>query len=481
MNQFAPHFSFRCTFCRTLVLQALALVSTFCVLIASAGPRYPEPAIAHAKKAIAVAQASDLAYDIVASLTTEVGARPAGSPNDAKAVEWARAKLTALGFERVWTEPVKVDAWTRISGHADVLSPYPQHLSITALGNSVSTSGEGVTADVAYYENFDQLKADTSNRASGKIVFIDSAFKKSREGADYGKTVGARVIGVNEASKRGAVALMIRSIGSDQNRLAHTGTMRYDDKSPRIPAAAVSAPDAEMIARQIKSGKTVKISLTLKNSITKGLESSNVLAEIRGSEKPDQVIAIGAHLDSWDLGTGAIDDGTGVAITVAAAKILKDMGVRPKRTIRVILFANEENGLDGGRAYAVLHGKEKHQLVAESDLGSANVYRIHSVVSEATLPWIEEIAGVIAPLGIELGDNNAGVGADVSPLVNEWGHPGASLAQDATDYFDYHHTANDTLDKVDPVQLKQNVAAWVALVWLAAQAEADFMGAVKAK
>ena len=168
MNQFAQHFSFRCTFRRTIVLQALALISTFCVLIASAGPRYPEPAIAHAKKAIAVAQASDLAYDIVASLTTEVGARPAGSPNDAKAVEWARAKLTALGFERVWTEPVKVDAWTRISGHADVLSPYPQHLSITALGNSVSTSGEGVTADVAYYENFDQLKADTSDRASGK-------------------------------------------------------------------------------------------------------------------------------------------------------------------------------------------------------------------------------------------------------------------------------------------------------------------------
>jgi|GEM_PF-2255009 len=168
MNQFARHFSFRCTFRRSIVLQALALISTFCVLIASAGPRYPEPAIAHAKKAIAVAQASDLAYDIVASLTTEVGARPAGSPNDAKAVEWARAKLTALGFERVWTEPVKVDAWTRISGHADVLSPYPQHLSITALGNSVSTSGEGVTADVAYYENFDQLKADTSNRASGK-------------------------------------------------------------------------------------------------------------------------------------------------------------------------------------------------------------------------------------------------------------------------------------------------------------------------
>ncbi len=481
MNQFARHFCFRCTFRRTIVLQAIALISTFCVLIASAGPGYPEPAIAHAKKAIAVAQASDLAYDIVASLTTEVGARPAGSPNDAKAVEWARAKLTALGFERVWTEPVKVDAWTRISGHAEVISPYPQHLSITALGNSVSTSGEGVTADVAYYENFDQLKAATSDRARGKIVFIDSAFKKSREGADYGKTVGARVIGVNEASKRGAVALMIRSIGSDQNRLAHTGTMRYDDKSPRIPAAAVSAPDAEMIARQIKSGKTVKIVLALKNSITKGLESSNVLAEIRGSEKPNQVVAIGAHLDSWDLGTGAIDDGTGVAITVAAAKILKDMGVRPKRTIRVILFANEENGLDGGRAYAALHGKEKHQLVAESDLGAANVYRIHSVVSEATLPWIREIASVIAPLGIELGDNKAGVGADVSPLVNEWGHPGASLAQDATDYFDYHHTANDTLDKVDRVQLKQNVAAWVALVWLAAQAEADFMGAVKAK
>jgi hypothetical protein len=465
-------------------LAAFATLATAALFAGGAGaaPLYAEHDIAHAKKAIAIAQSSDIAYDLVASLTTEVGPRPAGSPNDAKAVAWAKARLTALGFDRVWTEPVKVDAWIRGAARADIVAPFPQHLAVAALGNSVSTPPEGINAEVAYYENFEALKNDSSDRAKGRIVFIDNNFKKSKDGRGYGQSVGGRFAGAMEASKRGAVAVMIRSVGTDRDRLPHTGAMRYDDKIPAIPAAAVSVPDAEMIARQVKSGKPVRISLSMKNNVVKAMDSANVLAEIRGSEKPDQIVAIGGHLDSWDLGTGAIDDGAGVAIMAAAAKIIKDMGVRPKRTIRVIFFANEENGLDGGRGYAAAHGKEKHQLVGESDLGSGSVFRMNTLVDDATLPWMREIAAVLAPLGVEAGENKGGdVGADVGALVRDHGHAGVALAQDASEYFDYHHTANDTLDKIDPVQLRQNVAAWVATIWLAAQADADFGGAPRKK
>ena len=453
-------------------------------LCAQTTSTYSPADINHAKQAIAVAQKSDLAYDLVASLTTEVGPRPAGSENDAKAVAWAIAKFNAMGFDRVWKDPIKVDAWKRIGAHADLVAPYHQHLALAALGNSISTVPEGITAEVEYYENFDALKADKSNRAKGKIVFVDSVFTRSREGRGYGQAVPVRITGAIEASKRGALAIVIRSVGTDNDRLPHTGTMRYDEKeAPPIPAAAVSTPDGDMIRRialdAAKPGATaapMKMFLNMKNISTKGVESHNVIAEIRGSEKPDEVVAIGGHLDSWDLGTGAIDDGAGVAITMATAKILKDMGVRPKRTIRVILFGNEENGLDGGREYAAKYGKQKHQLVAESDLGAGSIYRLSTRVDETTRPWLKAIADVVAPLGIEWGENNGSGGPDFGPLLAGYNHPAAALAQDATKYFDYHHTANDTLDKIDPVQMKQNVAAWVAMVWLASQADVSFAG-----
>ena len=464
---------------KNLTRTALLTLLSATVLPALAESLYSSEDIAIVKQAMATAHGSELAYDIVASLTTEIGPRPAGSANDARAVAWAKAKLTSLGFERVWTEPVKVSAWTRGAAHADIVSPFPQHLAVTALGNSISTPPEGITAEVAYFENYDQLKNDKSDRAKGRIVFIDGSFTRSREGTHYGRNVGARLTGAVEAGKRGALAVMIRSIGSDRDRLPHTGTMRYDDKVTPIPAAAVSNPDADLVARQVRGGEPLRISLSMKNETRPSAESHNVLAEIRGSEKPEQVVAIGGHLDSWDLGTGAIDDGAGVAITIAAAKILKDSGVRPKRTIRVILFANEENGLDGAKAYAAVHGKEKHQLVSESDLGAGNIYKFHTRITDAGMPWMKEIAEVLAPLGVEAGNNEASGGPDMSPMVNDHAAPAVSLAQDATDYFDWHHTANDTLDKIDPVKLKQNVAAWVALVWMTAQAGVDFKQAVK--
>jgi Zn-dependent M28 family amino/carboxypeptidase len=458
----------------TPATRLLAVSTLVACAFAQGATLFSEKDIAIARQAIATAQASNLAFDVTASLTTEVGPRPAGSENDARAVAWGKAKLIELGFENVRTEPVKINAWNRGSAHADIIAPYPQHLAVTALGNSVSTPSVGLKAEIAYYESFDQLKADTSDRAKDRIVFIDSKFVRSREGRGYGQNVPARISGANEASKRGALAVMIRSIGTDRDRLPHTGTMIYDDKVKPIPAAAVSIPDAELMVRQVASGMPVKVFLAMKNTTTKGKLSHNVIGEIRGSEKPDEIIAIGGHLDSWDLGTGAIDDGAGIGITVAAAKIIKDSGVRPKRTIRVIMFANEENGLDGARAYAAAHGTEKHQLVSESDLGSDSIYKMHTRVDEASMPWLKEIGALIAPLGIEFGDNEGAGGPDMGPMVRNHAAPAVTLAQDASLYFDYHHTANDTLDKIDPSKMKQNVAAWVALVWLAAQADVSF-------
>ena len=353
---------------------------------------------------------------------------------------------------------------------------------MTALGNSISTPATGIQADVAYYANIDALRKDTSDRARGRIVFIDGTFARTQDGGGYGPAVSARVNGAIEAGKRGALAVVIRSIGTDQDRLPHTGAMRYDAAiAPPIPAAAVSTPDADLIRRiattpDRSTGQVapLRLSLNLQNVATRNLTTHNVYAEIRGQAKPDDIVAIGGHLDSWDLGTGAIDDGAGVAITIAAAKIILDFGIRPKRTIRVILFGNEENGLDGARSYAKKYGQQRHQLASESDLGADRVYRLHTRVDEKTRPWLKAIADVIAPLGITFGDNNATGGPDFGPLTNQQDHPVATLAQDATRYFDIHHTANDTLDKINPTQLNQNVAAWVAMVWLAAQADHDF-------
>jgi hypothetical protein len=462
---------------RRLVMCTLPLLAAS----AQAAGLYADADIALAKQAIVQAQRSDLAYELVASLTTEVGPRSVGTPGDAAAVAWAKAKLTALGFDRVWTEPVRVNAWLRGPARAEILAPWPQMLAITALGNSISTPAEGISAEVAYYENFDALKADSSDRAKGRIVYIDNNMERAADGRGYGKFVVGRGNGAIEAAKRGALAVLIRSVGTDNTRMPHTGAMRYDDKVTKIPAAAVSTPDGDLIRRQIQSKQVMKISLSMQNSTRSNLESFNVLAEVRGSEKPEQIVAIGGHLDSWDLGTGAIDDGAGVAITVATAKLLKDLssslGVKPKRTIRVVLFANEENGFDGAREYTKVHGADRHQLVAEADSGSGPVYRVEPGVNEASLPWLQELAPLLAPLKIEVAGNAGRASSDLGDIGAKFNLPAVSMHQDHSEYFDLHHTANDTLDKVDPAQLKQNVAAWTAMVWLATQAGVDFSGA----
>ncbi len=454
------------------------LFSAMFGFVTQAASLYSDSDLKLAKMAIETAQSSDLAWNFVESLTTEVGPRPAGSAGDAAAVAWAVAKLKIMGFDRVWTEPVRVTAWKRGPARAEVLIPYAQPLSITALGSSISTPTNGITAAIEYYADFAALLADKSDRAQGKIVFIDGKTRRTRDGSGYGQAVQGRNRGAIEAGRRGALALLVRSIGTDHHRLPHTGGLHYDQNVVPIPAVAVSAPDADLLAKMLGRKQAVTLFLNTQNSSTPNVESFNVLAEISGTEKSEQIVAIGGHLDSWDLGTGAIDDGAGVAITMATLKILRDlslsMKVKPKRTLRLVLFANEENGLDGAREYNRVHGAEKHQLVAESDLGSDLIYQFDTNVNDDALPWLRELGPLYTPLKIEIGNNQGEAGADLGLVAEQHGFGQAALRQDAMEYFDYHHSANDTLDKINPTHLQQNVAAWTALVWLACQAGVDF-------
>lgn len=417
-----------------------------------------------------------LAYRLVDSLVTEVGTRPAGSVADARAVDWALNQLKALGFSKVRAEPVAVKAWRQGPIQVEVTAPFAHRLVAVALGNSVGTPPEGLQAEVAYYADLAALRADTSERAKGRIVFINGKTERTKDGAGYGAAVLARVAGAVEAARRGAVAVAIRSIGTNRDRLAHTGGMRYDPQLRQVPALAVSTPDADLIQRLQRYGKPVVMRLNVQTETNVDATSHNVVAEIPGTDLADEIVLLGAHLDSWHVGQGAIDDGAGVGIVCAAAKQLLDAGKPLRRTVRVVLFANEENGLSGAVAYADQYKTVHHQLVGESDFGAGKIWRMRSKVHTDAVPALQEMARVLAPLGIAAGDNNGSPAPDAGVIVRRNNWPGIELTQDGTDYFDWHHTDNDTLDKIDPATLPQNVAAWATVAWLAAQASQRFGG-----
>ena len=416
----------------------------------------------------------NLAYRLVDSLVTEVGNRPAGSAADLRAVEWALGKLKALGFSNVRAEPVAVKAWRAGPVSVDITAPFAHRLVATALGNSVSTPAGGLEAEMAYYPDLPSLKADTSDRAKGRIVFINQKTERSRDGSGYSSAVMARVAGAVEAARRGAVAVAIRSIGTDRDRLAHTGGMRYDPQLRQVPALAVSVPDADLIERMQRYGRPIVMRLNVQTETGLDVTSHNVIAEVPGTDLADEIVLLGAHLDSWHVGQGAIDDGVGVGIVCAAAKRLLDSGKPLLRTVRVVLFANEENGLSGAAAYADQYKSVRHQLVGESDFGAGKVWRMRSKVAGDAVPALQQMARLLAPLGIEQGDNNGSPSPDASLLVRRNNWPGIELTQDGTDYFDWHHTDNDTLDKISPDTLPQNVAAWAVVAWLAAQSAQRF-------
>ncbi len=423
-----------------------------------------------------------LAYELLRSLTLEVGHRLAGSPGDRAAVAWAQRELTGLGFERVRAEPVTVPHWVRGEAAGRILAPYPHETVLLALGGSVGTPAGGITAGVVRVPDLEALAELPDQRVRGKIVFIDRPTERTRSGRGYGEAGVVRRNGPAEAAAKGATAVLIRSIATGNQRFAHTGSTRYRDDVPRIPAAALAIPDAEILAAQLAGGAAVRFQLELGSHYRPDAQSANVVAEVRGRERPEEIVLLGAHLDSWDVGTGAHDDAAGCAIAMAAARLIAALPRPPRRTIRVVLFANEEFGLSGARAYAEAHADElpRHQLAIESDLGGDRVWAFATRVDPRALPEAERIAGLIAPLGIEPLGNEARGGADLIPL-RPARVPLADLRQDATRYFDYHHTIDDTFDKIDPESLAQNVAAYAAVAYWAAETPTSFFPAPEAR
>ncbi len=406
--------------------------------------------------------------EILESLTTEVGPRVAGAPSDAAGVAWAIAKFKALGFDRVYTEPVSYPVWERGTSSCEVIKPFPQGLAVTALGGSMGTGKAPIEAEVLMVPSYEAMLKWAPGSAKGKIVFVNQSTQRTRDGSGYGKSVIARVASASAAAKLGARAVLIRSIGTDGNsRTPHTGMMRYDNTPTRIPAGALSLLDADQLERLIQRGKPVVLRLQMQaTTLSKPYTGANVIGEITGASKPDEIVAIGGHLDSWDLATGALDDGAGVAITMAAAALIGDEKSPPKRTIRVVLFANEEQGVFGGKAYAQARQAKnevnKQVVGAESDFGAGRIYEITTKFPEATLPKLQPLFAALEPLGIKPGANTASGNADFSAMTT-LGAAAVDLKQDGTHYFDIHHTANDTLDKVDAKDLAQNIAAWTVM------------------
>lgn len=414
----------------------------------------------------------DVAFDIVEGLTTEVGPRPAATAREATAREWAVAKLRALGFSNVRIEPYMMPAWVRGKEEASILAPFPQRMAITALGNSGATGDQGMEAQVVYFPTLADLQAVPDGSLKGKIAFVSNQMKPTQDGSSYGAYGAARFIGPNIAARKGAAAIVIKSIGTDHHRVPHAGVTRFEEGVKPIPAAALSVPDAEQLERIFARGKPVTMKLLLTPRFNGEQQSGNVIAEVPGSDPSAGIIMVTGHLDSWDLGTGAIDDAAGVAIVTAAAKRVMDAGT-PRRTIRILLAGAEEVGSFGGNAYHEAHKGELHVLTSESDFGADRIWRADFAFPESAAAVADRIATALTPLGIGRGAQPASGGADNALFVKD-GVATVDLQQDGTRYFDIHHTADDTLDKIDPTQLRQNVAAWTAVLAIAASAPESF-------
>ena len=413
--------------------------------------------------------ASRNSFELVRSLTTEVGPRFAGTAGDRAAVEWAVRKMQEIGLENVHTEPVQVPRWVRGEESGEILAPYPQPMILTALGGSVGTAESGLEAEVLMVASLEDLAQLSDTDVEGKIVFINQRMVRTQDGSSYGQAGVIRGSGPARAAEKGAVGVLIRSLGTGTHRFPHTGATRYEEGIEQIPSAALAVPDADILEMQMASGQPVLFRLYLAAQRHEDVMSATVIGEIPGREKPEEIVLLGAHLDSWDKGTGAIDDGTGVGIVLEVARLIQALPEPPRRTIRVVLFANEEFGLSGDKAYP--KGREteiyKHVQAMEADQGSGRVWRYRVRTTEDSIEVAKQLLRFLAPMGITWSTNIAGGGADLIPL-RKLGVPMIDLRPDATYYFDYHHTDDDTLDKVDPADLAQNVAAYAVVAYWAA-------------
>ena len=451
-------------------MKKLLLAATaFSLLASAAAVQAPaQNASAQAERLRDAALGDEVAWDIVEGLTTEVGPRLAGTEGEARARLWAVRKLKSLGFANVHVETFDMPVWVRGDERAEIVSPFPQRLAVTALGNSGATPPEGIAAEVVGFDSLADLEAAGDASVRGKIVFVTHGMTRTQDGSQYGYYGAVRRTGPSVASRKGAAGIVIRSIGTDSHRNPHTGVQMWAEGVAPIPAGALSIPDAEQLQRMLKRGKPVTMRLTLTPRNIGMRQSGNVVAEVPGSDPNAGIVLIGGHLDSWDLATGAFDNASGVAITAAAAKRIMQAG-RPRRTIRVVWFGAEEVGGNGSDAYRAAHRHENIVFVAESDFGADRVWRLEPGLAPANGAIVDRVAALLAPLGVSRSSIPAGAGADLGDWVRD-GVAAIDLQQDGTRYFDYHHTPDDTLDKIDPKQLRQNVAAWTAMLSVVANA-----------
>lgn len=458
-----------------LILSLAACLLTASAAHASEPTTIPDHALRTAAELRERALADTIAYALVEELTTTIGPRLAGSDNDLKAREWMLAKFRELGFDKVWSEPVTFPKWVRRSERAAIVEPSQQALVISALGHSVATPAGGLRAPIVAFESLDALAAADADAVAGKIVYIGPRMQRSREGRGYGVSSSIRSRGPSVAAQKGAAAFLLRSAGTSQARVAHTGVTRFADGVAPIPAAALSNPDADQIERLLKRGTAVIVRLDIDVGFEGDYTGANVIGEITGRNAEAHFLT-GGHLDSWDPGTGAIDDATGIGITTAAAHLIAQLPGKPARSIRVVAFANEEAGLYGGKAYAERHRATIGNAIlgSESDLGTGRIHKVTATVKPEARAAIARIAEALAPLGITYDAHAPGAGGSDLSAVHAVGMAGLSLHQDATTYFDLHHSASDTLDKVEIDALRQNVAAYAVAIHLAIEAEGDF-------
>ena len=465
---------------RTLPLSSLIVLAS----CGSAAPTAPtlvapvdEPAWMHVvRDAQTRAETNAQTFDHVQGLTDAAGPRLAGSSGDPLAVAWALARMREIGLTNVHAEPVTVHVWQRGEERVDVVSPVPHRLAATALGGSVGTAAGGIDAELVRVASLDELRVLSADRANGHIVFIDQRMERSRDGGGYGRGVGIRAHGASVAAERGALAVLIRSVGTDATRFAHTGALRYADDAPRIPAAAISNADADVIARMIEQGDVVRVHVELGCHEAPDAQSANVIGEVAGSDHATEIVLLGAHLDSWDLGRGAIDDGAGVAIVLEAARQIRASPTAPRRTLRVVLFANEENGTAGARAYAEAHAAElaSHVVAMEADFGDGAPWALRTPDAPArTEPW-SRVASLMEPLSVAWIADEPHGGADIGPMHEAGAVPAVDVEQDGTRYFDIHHTANDVLTEIDRGSLDHAMRAVMTVAYAVALDVDDF-------
>ena len=457
------------------------------VAASSNGSPSPTPAVfspqtlSELKQLQKAALESDYAYRQVAHLANNIGPRLSGSAQAAKALEYVAAELKALSCD-VQLEKVMVPHWVRGEETA-ALVQFPgqapnttQKIVLCALGGSVASPKNGIEAEVLVVKSFDELKSMPRERVAGKIVLFNYPFDKqmAAEGRGfpaYGEAVVYRSDGPSAAARQGAVACLIRSVGSADYRLPHTGMTDYAKDAPKIPAGAVTAEDADLIANLVRQGP-VKMKLVLTPQTLPDAESANVIADIKGSEHPEQVVIVSGHLDSWDLGTGAIDDGAGVAVSMETANLIQKLRLKPKRTIRVIAWMNEENGEAGSKQYAKDHQKEmpNHFAAMETDGGAGHPIGVNIKANPEVKKMFAPVANILQESGAGILDLVEHCGADIEPLEKA-GVPAFSPIQDGRFYFHYHHTAADTLDKIVPKELAENSAVVAVVAYALANME----------